>query len=145
MWGPPLWSVSMVDLLWALPPHTTNQLRALKAHLLGGGVVYGKYVKDGVIAVASFQGGAVTSQPRASESGTLLNVTLAGTPDPSTLNDLERAILRFGQVYVTRDGFYHPVVPTIIEYHLVIKPLSRLDHDIENIKGSSLRESAPFG
>ena len=88
MWAPPLWSMSMVDILWVLPPHSTKQLRALKAHLLNGGVVYGKSIKGGVITVASFQSGRATSQPRASEAGTMLNAILAGTPDFLSLNDL---------------------------------------------------------
>ena len=57
-------------------------------------MVYGELVKDGVTCVASFIDGKTTSQPRASEAGTLLNVVLAGTPLASGLNFLEKGIWR---------------------------------------------------
>ena len=102
-------------------------------------MVYGKLVKDGVVCVASFVDGKTTSQPRASESGTLLNVVLAGTPVAQGLDFLERGILAPKQVYVTRNGADRPAVPTISEYHLVTKPLSQLALGVSTVTNSSLR------
>ena len=87
--------------------------------------------------IASFTDGDATSQPRASESGALLNVVLAGNPG-STLNFPERGILNARQVYVTRNGFGRPSVPAISEYHLVSKPLSLLERDLAGVVNSSV-------
>ena len=137
MRGPPLWSSSMVDLIWS-PPRSIKQLWAPKAHLLGEWMVYGKSVKDGVICVASFVDGKTTSQSRASEAVALLNVVSAGAPVSSGLNFLERGILDTQQVYVARNGFNHPTVPTISDYHLVMKPLAKLAQGVSSVTNSSL-------
>ena len=96
-------------------------------------------VRGGATLAASFQTGNVTSQPRSSEAGNFLTAISAGAPDLSTLNSLEPDVRTFGQVYITRDGGDHLAIPTITEYHLVVKPPAKFGSEIGTIGASSLR------
>ena len=130
MWTPPIWSLSMVDILWIGSTRSAMELRDLKKHLSNGGTAYGRSTLNGDTMVVTFVDGS-PQQPRTAEAGVILSVDVIKSTGP--MNLLEEETDRFGQVYITRDGVNRLPIHTIREYHLAAKPLTQLHNDVDQL------------
>ena len=139
MWSPPIWSLSMVDLLWSVPPNSTKELRALKRHLSDGGVVYGRSTLPDTSYVVTFTT-STPQQPRTMESGVLLSANIVNSSEP--LNIPEDRVDKAGQLFATREGLHHSSTPSIQDFNLVTKPLTQLHSDVEQLSSSSMLVSS---
>ena len=127
--APLLSSFTALDLIWLGLPHTTKELRALKAHLDGGGTIHAQSTKDKVTLTASVKGQMNVSQSRTSETGVVLHVDLLPS---NSLNDLEKRIVTSRQISVSRTGEEHATLPTIQEYAFAPKTLSVVAPDVKS-------------
>ena len=104
-------------------PHSTKDLRNLKAHLDCGGAVHVRRVTDKDTLTATVIGETNTSQHRTNEAGLLLQVELVRSNTP---NELELPIQLFRQVYISRTDEDHLAAPTIHQYAIATKTLTQV-------------------
>ena len=127
--APLLSSFTALDLIWLGLPHTTKELRALKAHLDGGGAIHVQSTKDKVTLTAIVKGQLNVSQSRTSETGVILHVDLLPS---NSLNDLEKRIVTSRQIFVSRTGEEHATLPTTQAYAFAPKTLSVVASDVKS-------------
>ena len=133
--APLLSSFTTLDLMWMDPPYSTKDLRLSKAHMDSGGTVHVRRTVGKAIMTATVTGQGNASPPRTSETGLLLQVDLMPS---TTLNEMERIISMFRQVYISRTEEDHLAVPKIHQYSMDTKTLSQASPDAQTARNAGL-------
>ena len=134
MMDPSFVAISTHDLVWYAQVLNTRDLRVPKAHLGGGGSVYAKQMtRDKTMISTIFREGG-SPDPRTSEIWQALHVNGALSPKP---NGLEMTMDVAHGGYVARDGSIHESIPTVAEYALVSKMLSKASTDASLLWGGN--------